>query len=141
MRVTIAQLLCSATATVPAGHHRLVFGAPISSSGQIVLLQILAHVETFASYEGIFRKSGSKQRMDQLVNDLREKDFQQILLSEMYTPHDYASVLKQYFSELPEPLLLKRHLDAYKQTAGEYHNCSFTFNKACACFTQHEITC
>ena len=110
--------VCSASETTSTSQHRLVFGAPISSSGQIVLLQILAHVETFATHEGIFRKSGSKHRMDQLVQDLREKDFEQILLSEMYKPHDYASVLKQYFSELPEPLLLKRHLEAYIQTAG-----------------------
>ena len=112
--------LHSASETMSTSHHRLVFGAPISSGGQIVLLQILAHVETFASHEGIFRKSGSKHRMDQLVQDLREKDFEQILLSEAYKPHDYASVLKQYFSELPEPLLLKRHLEAYMQTAGDY---------------------
>ena len=75
-------------------------------------------MESFAHYEGIFRKSGSKQRVDQLVQDLGEKPFEQVLLSEVYKPHDFASVLKHYFAELPEPLLLKRHLDAYMQTAG-----------------------
>ena len=100
-------------------HHQLTFGTPISSSGQVVLLQIITHVESFVSYEGIFRKSGSKNRVDQLVHDLGEKDFEQILLSEVYKPHDYATMLKQYFSDLPEPLLLKRHLNAYIQTAGD----------------------
>lgn len=110
----------SASETTSANHHhRLVFGTPISSSSQIVLLQIITHMESFINHVGIFRKSGSKQRVDQLVHDLGEIDFEQILLSEMYKPHDYASMLKQYFSELPEPLLLKRHLDAYMQTAGE----------------------
>ena len=98
--------------------HRLMFGTSISNNSQIILLQIMAYLESFANCEGIFRKSGSKQRIDQLVRDLREKDFQQILLSEKYKPHDYASMLKQYFSELVEPLLLKRHLYAYLQTAG-----------------------
>ena len=102
------------------GEHRLVFGTSITSSGQIILLQIMAHMESYASCEGIFRKSGSKQRIEQLGRDLREKDFRQILLSEMYKPHDYASLLKQFFSELLEPLFLKRHLYAYLQTAGEF---------------------
>lgn len=79
-------------------------------------------MESFANYEGIFRKSGSKHRVEQLVRDLGEKDFEQILLSEMYKPHDYASMLKQYFLELQEPLFLNRHLDAYMQTAGNWRS-------------------
>ena len=98
----------------------LHFGAPLSGVDQIVLLQVIAHMENFARYEGIFRKSGSKQRVDQLVLDLGEKSFEAILFSEAYKPHDFASMLKQYFSDLPEPLLLKRHIDAYTQTAGQY---------------------
>lgn len=127
-----------------SGRHQLMFGTPISSSGQVVLQQIITHMENFVSYEGIFRKSGSKNRVDQLVHDLGEKDFQQILLSEMYKPHDYATMLKQYFSDLPEPLLLKRHLNAYIQTAGDtapclsniqcmYMTCTVT---VCQVFTQ-----
>lgn len=76
-------------------------------------------MESFADHEGIFRKSGSKHRIEQLVRDLGEKDFERIVLSEMYKPHDYASMLKQYFSEMQEPLFLNRHLDAYMQTAGK----------------------
>ena len=33
-------------------------------------------------------------------------------------PHDLASILKLYFAELQEPLLLTRHLDAYLQITG-----------------------
>ena len=109
-----------------AGQHRLEFGRPITAGGQVILLQIMAHVESFASCEGIFRKSGSKHRVDQLVRDLGEREFQQILLSVTYKPHDYTSMLKQFFSELPESLLLKRHLDAYMQTAGEKHSLHVT---------------
>ena len=107
---------------VSPSHHRLVFGAPLTSTGQIVLLQIMAHVEGFVGHEGIFRKSGSKPRVDRLVQELREKGFQEILLSGQYKPHDYTSMLKQFFSELPEPLFLKRHLGAYMQTSGNFRN-------------------
>ncbi|CAI7993300.1 Rho GTPase-activating protein 19 [Geodia barretti] len=105
------------TQVSPGHHHRLVFGAPLTSSAQIVLLQIMAHVEGFTGLEGVFRKSGSKPRVDQLVQQLREKEFGEILPSGYYKPHDYTSMLKQFFSELPEPLFLKRHLGAYMQTS------------------------
>ena len=35
----------------------------------------------------------------------------------VFTPHDVATVLKSLLSELPEPLLLERHLAAYCQAA------------------------
>ena len=102
----------------PPSDIRLQFGSPMTDHSHLVLLQIMAHIETFSGREGIFRKSGSKQRVDKLVRDLREKDFEEILLSGVYKPHDYTSMLKQFFSELPEPLFLKRHLEAYMQTSG-----------------------
>ena len=89
-------------------------------------------MESFVHCEGIFRKSGSKHRVDQLVQDLGEKDFEKIVLSNEYKPHDFASVLKHYFNDLPEPLLLKRHLDAYLQTAGrDMHDINCKFCKRC----------
>jgi len=75
-------------------------------------------MKTFMTKEGLFRKSGNKGRMDQLVKALEAGCFRQAL-GENYNAHDFASVLKQYFSELPEPLLLKRHINAYLQTAGK----------------------
>lgn len=96
----------------------LSFGSPLNESDQGTLLQLITHMNTFISREGIFRKSGNKGRMDQLVGGLERGCFGEIILNAMYNAHDFASVLKQYFSELPEPLLLKRHLNAYLQAAG-----------------------
>ena len=97
----------------------LTFGSPLCEADHVVLLQLISHVGMFASSEGLFRKSGNKNRMEQLIKGLQEGRLGEVVLNEMYNPHDFASVLKQYLSELPEPLLLKRHLCAYLQTVGK----------------------
>lgn len=96
----------------------LTFGSPLSESNQFTLLQLITHMLTFISKEGLFRKSGNKGRMDLLVKGLEGGQFGRVTANGAYNAHDFASVLKQYFSELPEPLLLKRHLNAYFQVAG-----------------------
>lgn len=97
----------------------LSFGSPLGDSSQLILLQLITHMNTFVSKEGLFRKSGNKGRMDLLVKGLEAGQFGTVTVSGAYNAHDFASVLKQYFSELPEPLLLKRHLNAYLQAAGK----------------------
>jgi hypothetical protein len=97
----------------------LSFGTPLDEANQTSLLQLISHMNTYVEREGLFRKSGNKGRMEQLVKGLAGGEFGSVALEGTYNPHDYASVLKQYFSELPEPLLLKRHLHAYIQAAGE----------------------
>ena len=37
-----------------------------------------------------------------------------------FSPHDIATVLKQFLSELPEPLLTRKHYDAYCQIVGKF---------------------
>lgn len=96
----------------------LTFGSVLKESEQFLLLQLITHMHMFVSSEGLFRKSGNKGRMDQMVKGLQEGGFADILMDKSYNAHDFASVLKQYFSELPEPLLMKRHLNAYLQAAG-----------------------
>lgn len=98
----------------------LIFGTPLSSDGQIILLQLITHIHTYSTTVGIFRKPGNKSRMEKLIRDLGEKALSNIITSEKYNPHDFASVLKQYLSELPEPILMKRHLDAYLQASGTH---------------------
>lgn len=97
----------------------LSFGSLLNESSQAILLELIMHIKTFVSREGLFRKSGNKGRMDLLVKGLEGGHFREVLVNEGYNAHDFASVLKQYFSELPEPLLLKRHLNAYLQAAGK----------------------
>ena len=103
----------------------LSFGAPLDEANQSVLLQLISHMNTFVSREGLFRKSGNKGRMEQLLKGLQGGNFGSIIQEVGYNAHDFASVLKQYFSELPEPLLLKRHLNAYLQAAGMYPTGNF----------------
>lgn len=98
----------------------LSFGTPLNEANQSVLLQLITHMNRFVSAEGLFRKSGNKGRMEQLVKGLEEGAFGDVILEASYNANDFASVLKQFFSELPEPLLLKRHLNAYLQAAGMY---------------------
>lgn len=103
--------------TVTAGGS-LSFGSAITEAGQDLLLQLISHMTVYVASEGLFRKSGNKSRMEQLVKGLEEGQFESIILNQSYHANDFASVLKQYFSELPEPLLLKRHLSAYLQASG-----------------------
>ena len=98
----------------------LSFGMSLDEANQNALLQLITHMSTFVSREGLFRKSGNKGRVEQMVKTLEEGGVGDTVLNEGYNAHDFASVLKQYFSELPEPLLLQRHLNAYLQTAGKH---------------------
>ena len=75
---------------------------------------------TDTSQEGVFRKPGNKLRISQLVEELSKGRFYEVLQDSITHPHDLGSILKQYFAELQEPLLLSRHLDAYLQIAGNY---------------------
>ena len=99
-------------------YSTLTFGSSISTDSQTVLLQLMTHLESFASEEGLFRKPGSHSRIDQLVQQLSTLPLDQVIANPVYSPHDYASTFKQFFSELPEPLLLTRHMVAYEQAAG-----------------------
>lgn len=107
----------------------LMVGAPITSESQISLLQIITHMHSYVRFEGLFRKPGNKTRIEQLMVELGESSVSVVVANSNYTGHDYASVLKQFLSELPEPLLVKRHLDAYIQASGTYlYFCVFDTN-------------
>lgn len=97
----------------------LVIGAPITISNQVPLLQVITHMHNYVLLEGLFRKPGNKLRIEQMVYDLEHSGIDEIVANTNYTGHDYASLLKQYLSELPEPILLKRHLNAYLQVSGK----------------------
>jgi len=123
---------------VAASVPTLRFGVPLSSgSNQIVLLQLITHMETFATQEGLFRKPGNRNRVDQMAADLSERGLGEVISDRKYKAHDFASVLKQYFAELPEPVTLRRHMEAYLQASGErgwshlftdVHNCTTLYS-------------
>ena len=106
--------------SIPAGSSPscLPFGVHITEDSEAILLQFINHMEGYCEEEGIFRKSGSKSRVEQLVHALETTPFQSVIVNEAYSPHDFASVFKQYFSSLPEPLMTSHHLEAYRQAAG-----------------------
>lgn len=67
--------------------------------------------------EGIFRKTGAVSRQQQLkacLNEGTTVDFS----DNNYSVHDCASVLKNYLSELPEPLVTDSYYPLYCQISG-----------------------
>ena len=101
----------------------LVMGTPVTSQNQVPLIQTITHMHKHVLLEGLFRKPGSKLRIDQMVIELERSGFSEVVANMSYTGHDYASLLKQFLSELPEPLLIKRHINAYIQASGELLIC------------------
>ncbi|KAJ9590747.1 hypothetical protein L9F63_016263, partial [Diploptera punctata] len=73
------------------------------------------HLENFGLHTlGIFRVSSSKKRVRQLREDFDcGKD---IMLGEDHCPHDVATLLKEFFRDLPEPLLCRDLYHAFVQT-------------------------
>lgn len=72
---------------------------------------------TDISQEGIFRRTGSLNRQQELrllLNTGTTLD----LDGGPYSVHDCASVLKSFLAELPEPLLTDAHYVAHQQIAG-----------------------
>ncbi|XP_073408247.1 rho GTPase-activating protein 11A isoform X2 [Dendrobates tinctorius] len=93
---------------VPTGK---VFGAPLYTLPQLnipvygnipsFLVAVCKYLEEHVQTEGLFRKSGSVVRQKQLKTKL-EKGEDCILEA---PPCDVASILKQFFRELPDPIL------------------------------------
>lgn len=68
--------------------------------------------------EGVFRVSGSLERQKELREWLDNGELPSNLESK-YFVHDYAAVLKNFLSELPEPLMMEKYYNVYLQIAGE----------------------
>ncbi|KAH0625728.1 hypothetical protein JD844_033934 [Phrynosoma platyrhinos] len=86
------------------------FGVPVNAltneknSVPIVLEKLLEYVEMHGLYtEGIYRKSGSANRMRELKHSL-QADPNAVRL-ENYPIHTITGILKQWLRELPEPLM------------------------------------
>ncbi|XP_050068377.1 uncharacterized protein LOC126556875 [Anopheles maculipalpis] len=87
------------------------------------LKQLIAFLEQEEniSQEGIFRKTGSLTRQNELKNLLLQGNM--LPLDETgYTAHDCASVLKSFLADLPEPLLTELYYPAYCQVADLFHS-------------------
>lgn len=73
------------------------------------------------SQEGIFRKTGSLNRQNELKNALVQ-GVPIYLENGDYTAHDCASVLKSFLADLSEPLLTELYYPAYCQVAEFCHS-------------------
>ncbi|XP_052863553.1 uncharacterized protein LOC128270187 [Anopheles cruzii] len=85
------------------------------------LRQLIAFLEQEhnISQEGIFRKTGSLTRQNELKNLLVQGNALHLDQGD-YTAHDCASVLKNFLSELSEPLLTELYYPAYRQVAESF---------------------
>ena len=73
-----------------------------------------------AGTEGLFRISGNKKRQEELKYILNKGGKLNLFTEDdSYNPHDIAGILKQFFGELPEPLLTRQLYDCYQQLAGK----------------------
>ncbi|XP_029646498.1 rho GTPase-activating protein 6-like [Octopus sinensis] len=81
----------------------------LSGDGPMVPQIVLAcfrHIETYGFHVlGIFRVGCSKKRVKQLRDEFDSgKD---VILDESQNPHDVGALLKEFFRDLPEPLLTR----------------------------------
>ena len=66
---------------------------------------------------GIFRVGSSKKRTKQLRDEFDSgKD---VKLNEEHNPHDVAALLKEFFRDLPEPLLTRDLYSPFVATRSE----------------------
>ncbi|XP_058169233.1 nuclear pore complex protein DDB_G0274915 [Anopheles ziemanni] len=87
------------------------------------LKQLIAflEMEENISQEGIFRKTGSVSRQNELKNLLVQSTPFSLDQGD-YTAHDCASVLKSFLADLSEPLLTELYYPAYCQVADLFHS-------------------
>ncbi|XP_067132675.1 rho GTPase-activating protein 6-like isoform X2 [Centruroides vittatus] len=80
-----------------------------------VVTACFRHIETYGLHVlGIFRVSSSKKRLRQLRDDFDSG--KEVKLNDEHHPHDVAQLLKEYFRDLPEPLLTRELYQAFLST-------------------------
>ena len=91
---------------------------------------------------GIFRVGASKKRTNQLRDEFDSgKD---VKLNDTHNPHEVGALLKEYFRDLPEPLLTRDLYSPLVATRGRYtcrhciwYDCNnVSFTKTCPCNIQ-----
>uniref|UniRef100_A0A8C6XCU1 Myosin IXB n=1 Tax=Naja naja TaxID=35670 RepID=A0A8C6XCU1_NAJNA len=101
---------CTSSQGKKVGHKSRHFGVSVSvltsekNSVPIVMEKLLEYVEMHGLYtEGIYRKSGSANRMRELKQSL-QADPNSVRL-ENYPIHTITGIFKQWLRELPDPLM------------------------------------
>lgn len=68
--------------------------------------------------EGLFRKTGNLGRQ-RLLKEILNQGEELGLEDGTFSPHDCATVLKNYLGELPDPVLTEKHFQAHLQVVGK----------------------
>ncbi|XP_065186940.1 rho GTPase-activating protein 19-like [Sycon ciliatum] len=95
----------------------LQFGCPIPEDGPLPIIEMLDFLDDCVDVSGLFRVSGNKRRQDELKALSQDESFDIEEVVQKFTPHDIASVVKNYLSELPAPLLQQQFKEIYLQIA------------------------
>ncbi|XP_055904227.1 rho GTPase-activating protein gacII [Eupeodes corollae] len=82
---------------------------------QLRNLKMFILMEENVIQEGIFRKTGSASRQNELRSLIQSE--QQLDLTKGYSVHDCATVFKSFLAELHEPVLTDAHYPAHSQIA------------------------
>lgn len=95
-----------------------IFGTPLTpqSLSQVMILVDFLNEDDNYKLEGIFRKSGTQERQQDLrymLNNGVKVD----LKANRFTPVDVSCVLKEFIQKLPEPLLTTNHFELHYQLA------------------------
>lgn len=97
-------------------HSDTIFGAPLTHEGICTINQLIYFIseQNHVTEVGLFRKSGSKMRIQQLQERICSGTT--ISISTEFTVHDVCCLLKQFLRELPQPLLVDKLNDLFLQT-------------------------
>ncbi|XP_050324262.1 uncharacterized protein LOC126755608 [Bactrocera neohumeralis] len=99
--------------------------SPVEALHQQINAGFLMHLQELKAFlmleknltqEGIFRKTGSASRQNELRQQV-QNDKPLDLEGGGYSAHDCATVFKGYLADLPEPLLTDAHYPAHQQIA------------------------
>ncbi|KAK8739156.1 hypothetical protein OTU49_003506 [Cherax quadricarinatus] len=93
-------------------------GAPLTQEGVCQAFQLIHYLnkDYNISQEGLFRKSGSLSRQQELKALLNSGGDLNLDYG-VYSAHDCASVLKSFLADLPEPLLTEGHYSIHCKVA------------------------
>ena len=104
--------------TTGSSNKGVMEGAPLTQEGVCQVFQIIEYLKrpNNLRLEGIFRKHGNIKKQNALKERLN-KGIAVDLDSEEFTVHECASTLKNFLSDLPEPLLTDAYYKAHCQVA------------------------
>jgi len=93
-------------------------GAPLTQEGVCQVFQIIEYLKRGNNIkcEGLFRKHGNLKKQ-QILKERLNKGIPVDLDAEEFTIHECASTLKNFLSDLPEPLLTDAYYRAHCQVA------------------------